>query len=197
MPKAAKRSSEPPAPPDDVEQARLEVADIFANIAEFWGFTRTQGRIFGYVFMTAEPVAQSQIREALGISAGSASMTITSLVEWGVLHREGRLYYAETDFWKLITTVMRRREREEIEAAIERVREVADVLAAAPDDARAEFARGRVAHLLGFFEMGKNLLDAVVRLSPVHKILESIARTASKLRPSRPKSADSHAPARH
>jgi len=197
MARSIKRESAPPAPADPLEQARLEVADIFANIAEFWGFTRTQGRIFGFVFMSAEPVAQSQIRESLSISAGSASMTITSLVEWGVLHREGRLYYAETDFWKLITTVMRRREREEIEDAIERVREIADLLGQSPDHPNTEFARKRVAHLLGFFEMGRNLLDAVVRLSPVHKILESIARTASKLRPNRPKPADSHAPARH
>ena len=197
MAKTHKRQSAPPAPDDPIVGAQLEIADIFANIAEFWGFTRTQGRIFGYVFMASEPVAQSEIREALGISAGSASMTITSLVEWGVLHREGRHYFAETDFWKLITTVMRRREREEIEVAIERVRAVADLIAAHPDHHLAAFARRRVEHLLGFFEMGRNLLDAVVRLSPVHKILESIARTASKLRPIRPKATDAHARTSH
>lgn len=153
---------------------------MFGNIADFWGFTRTQGRIFGLVFMSHEPVDQRTIREVLGISAGSASMTVTSLVEWGVLKRAGRKLEAETDFWKLITTVIRRREREEVEDAIDRVQRVHDFLKQAPDTPEIKFARKRITHLMRFFDTGMNLLEAVISLAPINPILQAIARGASR-----------------
>ncbi len=160
------------------------MADIFGDIAEFWGFTRTQGRIFGFIFMCSEPVDQGTVRRSLKISAGSASMTLHSLVEWGVLHREDRLYVAETNFFALITNVMKHRERERVEAAITAVREVGRVLLALPsDDPNVAFARGRVQHLLSFCEAGLDFLDAFVDRSPVRALLNGLARKASRLRP--------------
>src|SRR5688572_18445347 len=85
-----------------VRKAQDRVAEVMGEIAEFWGFTRTMGRIFGLVYMSPEAVDQSSVRTRLDISAGSASTTMTALLEWGVLHREGRLYVAETNFFKLI-----------------------------------------------------------------------------------------------
>jgi hypothetical protein len=35
-----------------------ELAAVCASIAEFWGFTRTQGRIFGLLLMSPEPLDQ-------------------------------------------------------------------------------------------------------------------------------------------
>ena len=61
-----------PLPPVIV-RAQDELAEVFASIAEFWGFTRTQGRIFGLLLMSPEPLDQPAIRGRLEISAGSAS----------------------------------------------------------------------------------------------------------------------------
>jgi DNA-binding transcriptional regulator GbsR (MarR family) len=178
-----------PEPSDDaaviVGRAQDRVADAMGDIAEFWGFTRTMGRIFGLVYMSPEPLDQSTVRTRLDISAGSASTTMTALLEWGVLHRDGRLYVAETNFFKLITAVLRQREAARVEQGIEAARSVvAELRNADRDDPRVAFALQRAEHLLGFFEMGRSFLEAFVERSPIRAILNGLARTASRLRPS-------------
>lgn len=167
-----------------VDRAQDEVAEVMGDIAEFWGFTRTMGRIFGFVYMSPEPVDQATVRTRLTISAGSASTTMTALLDWGVLRREGRLYVAETNFFKLITAVLRQREAARVEAGIDRARAVIELLRRGPaDDPRVAFARQRAEHMLGFFEMGRAFLEAFVERSPIRAILNGLARTASRLRP--------------
>lgn len=183
VPRKRKKDHEP-EPTDAVSKAQEQVAEVFANISEFWGFTRTQGRVFGLVFMSPEPLDHRTVRERLDISAGSASMTLTSLVEWGVLHRDGRLYVAETNFWKLITFVLKQRESDLIHDSIGRAKAVAELLAHAGDDERTRFARQRIGHLLEFFEMGRSLFEAVLERNPVRGILNTMMRRSAKLRPS-------------
>jgi DNA-binding transcriptional regulator GbsR (MarR family) len=167
-----------------VERAQDEVAEVMGDIAEFWGFTRTMGRIFGLVYMSPEPLDQSTVRTRLDISAGSASTTMQALLEWGVLHRDGRLYVAETNFFKLITAVLRQREAARVEQGIEAARAVvAELRNADRDDPRVAFALQRAEHMLGFFEMGRSFLEAFVERSPIRAILNGLARTASRLRP--------------
>jgi hypothetical protein len=178
------------ATPPELAAAQEEIAEVFGNIASFWGFTRTQGRIFGVLFLSPEPLGHSEIRARVGASAGSVSMTLASLVHWGVVHRRGRLYAAETDFWKMITGVMRRRERAQIDDAIDRVGRVVDMLAqlssgpSGPQWREASpavaFARARVESLLEFFELGRRFLDAFVARHPVQGLLSSIAHKAAR-----------------
>jgi DNA-binding transcriptional regulator GbsR (MarR family) len=188
------RDPDPDPDHDPVVRAQDEVAAILGDIAELWGFTRTQGRIFGLVFMSPEALDQRTIRERLSISAGSTSMTIHSLVEWGVLIRDDgppvSRYEAETNFFKLITQVMRQREREWVDTALHAARRVVESLRAAPaDDPRVRFALQRGEHMLAFFEMGSSLLDAFVERGPVTRLVTSIARRASALSTNR---RDSH-----
>lgn len=181
----ARRSDDEHGATDAVlEHAQTRVSNAMGDIAEFWGFTRTMGRIFGLVYMSHEPLDQSTVRNRLGISAGSASTTMTALLEWGVLHREGRLYVAETNFFKLITAVLRQREAARVEQGIEAAREVVAALRAADQsDPRVTFALQRAEHMLSFFEMGGSFLEAFVERSPIRAILNGLARTASRLRP--------------
>lgn len=170
--------------PDSERRLRIaqdELADIFGNIAAFWGFTRTQGRIFGLLFLSPAPLDHSTIRTRLGISAGSTSMTLSGLLDWGVVHRRGRLYTAETDMWSLITDVMRRRERLQVDDAITRVSNIVALLDQSADASpRVRFALGRVEHLHGFFKLGRSFLDAFVSRRPVHGLLTRIARGTTR-----------------
>lgn len=196
MARKSNRSDDPSNPGVDtaevVTQAQDRVAEVMGEIAEFWGFTRTMGRIFGLVYMSAEPLDQSTVRTRLNISAGSASTTMTALLDWGVLHREGRLYVAETNFFKLITAVLRQREAARVQHGIATAREVVGELRRADQtDPAVRFALARAEHMLGFFEMGGSFLEAFVERSPIRAILNGLARTASRLRPaSLPRSTD-------
>src|SRR5206468_9749678 len=109
---------------DELDEARALAIDACGRIAEFWGFTRTMGRAFGLLYLSRDPLPQAELQSRLGISAGSASMTLAALGRWGVVHRiwvrgQRREHYeAETDFWKMIAGVLNERERREISAAV-------------------------------------------------------------------------------
>ena len=177
----APTAADPEAP---LAAAQTAVSDVFGNIAAFWGFTRTQGRIFGLLFLSPEPLPHAEIRDRLGISAGSASMTLASLQDWGVVHRQGRHYVAETDLWKLITAVFRRRERAEIVDAIGRMRSVVEDLAKIGEPSpRIKFALARAESLHEFFRLGKRFLDAFVAsgsgASRIQNLITALAERSS------------------
>lgn len=166
-------------------QAQDEIAEVFGNIAAFWGFTRTQGRIFGLLFLSPEPLGHAEIRDRIGASAGSVSMTLSSLQHWGVVQRDGRRFVAETDFWKLITGVMRRRERAQVDDAIARIERVVEMLSNTHDPSPAiAFARARATSVRDFFELGRRFLDAFVARGPIQGLLSTIAQRAATI-PSR------------
>ena len=162
------------SPEDELARARDLGVDTCGRIAEFWGFTRTMGRAFGMLYLSHEPLTQAEIQSRLGISAGSASMTLAALGRWGVAHRvwvrgQRREYYqAETDFWKMISGVLNERERREIGAAVEAVaRAVAGARAAegaAPKRLAAEatFTSERLERLHEICALGETLLNMLL-----------------------------------
>jgi DNA-binding MarR family transcriptional regulator len=94
-----------------------EVADAVGALMEFWGFKRVMGRLWTVLYLTGEPLAAAELCERLAISSGAASMTLADLERWGVVKRsrkagDRREYFeAETDVWKMVSRVLRERER--------------------------------------------------------------------------------------
>jgi DNA-binding transcriptional regulator GbsR (MarR family) len=164
---------------DELTTARDLAIDACGRIAEFWGFTRTMGRAFGLLYLSREPLAQSELQERLGISAGSASMTLAALGRWGVVHKvwvrgqRREHYQAETDFWKMISGVLNERERREIGAAVEvvgraeKAARAAQAALSGPTAAKrakaeADFVAERVARLGDICRLGETMLDMLL-----------------------------------
>ena len=159
---------------DALDEARALATDACGRIAEFWGFTRTMGRAFGLLYLSREPLPQADIQARLGISAGSASMTLAALGRWGVVHKiwvrgqRREHYQAETDFWKMISGVLNERERREISAAVDVVsRAEASARAAqaavrGPARVDADFVVDRVARLGEICRNGETMLDMLL-----------------------------------
>ena len=161
---------------DELTTARDLAIDACGRIAEFWGFTRTMGRAFGLLYLSREPLPQSELQARLGISAGSASMTLAALGRWGVVHKvwvrgqRREHYQAETDFWKMISGVLNERERREIGAAVEVVGRAEKAARAAQTalsgptaakraKAEADFVAERGARLGDICRLGETRLD--------------------------------------
>lgn len=162
------------SPDDELVRARDLGVDTCGRIAEFWGFTRTMGRTFGLLYLSPAPLAQAEIQQRLGISAGSASMTLAALGRWGVVHRiwvrgqRREHYQAETDFWKMISGVLNERERREIAAAIAVVEKAKSGAKAAQGSARgklkieANFVAERLQRLDDICRLGQTMLDMLL-----------------------------------
>jgi DNA-binding transcriptional regulator GbsR (MarR family) len=167
---------------EELSESRDLAIDACGRIAEFWGFTRTMGRAFGLLYLSREPLPQAEIQARLGISAGSASMTLTALGRWGVVHKvwvrgqRREHYQAETDFWKMISGVLNERERREIGAAVEvveraqasarRVQVAGRAGATSPAGRRAkadaDFILERLVRLGDICRIGETMLDMLL-----------------------------------
>lgn len=166
----------PSHPTDDEVQssALYEAQDMsieaMGRLAEFWGFTRTMGRVYGALFLSSSPMTQQDIVERLGVSAANVSMSLNGLIRWGAVHKvyekgSRKLHYAaEPELRKIIRNVLGTREQRELEDAVRRFREASDVL---------KQARGKKRKLTeheAFVEERIQHLETVVRIS--NKLLE-------------------------
>lgn len=121
------RSGTPRAPtrPDRVTREELEdVRDRFISawgqMASAWGVSRTMAEVFALLYICGQALNTDEVMDRLRISRGNASMSLRSLVEWGIVsrvHRRGdrkEYFQAEQDVWALSRKVIRERLRREI-----------------------------------------------------------------------------------
>jgi DNA-binding transcriptional regulator GbsR (MarR family) len=112
--------------------------------------------------MAGRALNTDDIMARLSISRGNASMTLRTLVDWGMITRthnprDRKDYYAaEQDVWKLFATIARARKRREIEPLLGSLKQVLDQSADSTDaDTRSQ--RAKIEEVLAF----TRLFDAV------------------------------------
>ncbi|MGB5810660.1 MAG: hypothetical protein WBG86_09030 [Polyangiales bacterium] len=157
----------------DLWESEMLVSDAIGRLIEFWGFKRNMGRLWAVLYLSERPLHGPELQERLQLSSGAVSMTLTELMRWGVVKKvwlEGERrdhYEAEGNFWKMISRVFNERERVEILDAIDAMRDALSYVAAkgkdAENKARADFQRERIRELLDLAQIGKQLLDALVK----------------------------------
>jgi DNA-binding transcriptional regulator GbsR (MarR family) len=163
-----------------------EVAEAVGGLMEFWGFKRTMGRIWTTLYLSDESLSAAELCERLEISSGAASMTLNELERWGVITRSRRpgdrreYFEAETDVWKMVSRVLRERELQQIERALEvfdRARQ--RLVQAVPPGEQIRIARivDRIGKLRDLARVGRGLLTAVVQQGRVD--LAPLVRFAS------------------
>jgi DNA-binding transcriptional regulator GbsR (MarR family) len=104
-----------------VEEARRLFIERWAQMATHWGVPRSMAEVHALLFVEGRPFNTDELMARLGISRGNASMTVRTLVEWGLVtkshRREDRrdYYQAEQDVMTLFATVIRVRKRREVD----------------------------------------------------------------------------------
>ena len=74
------------------------------NTTQSLGVGRVIGQIFAYLYFSEEPRGLDDMKEALGISKGSASMGVRQLEQWGAVQRvwvkgDRKDYYTANDYF--------------------------------------------------------------------------------------------------
>ncbi len=86
-----------------------------------WGVPRSMTAVHALLFIEGAPMTMDQIMARLDISRGNASMTLRTLAEWKLVHREAHdsmrkeLFSAQHDTWQLIAAVIRMRRARELD----------------------------------------------------------------------------------
>ena len=110
------------------------VSEAVGRLMVLWGFKRNMGRVWTILFLSDEALTGKQLQHRLQLSSGAVSMTLAELSRWGVVNKvwqqgDRRDYHvAEGNLWKMISRVLRERERGEIERAIDAFEEALSTL---------------------------------------------------------------------
>ena len=73
------------------------------NLTQSFGLGRVIGQIYAFLYFSPEPRNLGDMQDALGISKGSASMTVRQLEQWGAVRKVwvkgDRKDYYQADEW--------------------------------------------------------------------------------------------------
>lgn len=99
--------------PDPVLDGMVEGMGRFF---EGFGFKRHVGRLWMTLYLSLEPMTQSQLQKRLGLSAGMVSTLLRELSAWNAVHvrtlpsSRQTWYQAETDLLAYVARILRRRD---------------------------------------------------------------------------------------
>jgi DNA-binding transcriptional regulator GbsR (MarR family) len=117
---------------DQLTKAQDEFIAAWGQMGSSWGISRTMAEVHALLHITGEPLNTDEVMERLRISRGNASMSLRSLVEWGIVqrvHKRGdrkEYFQAEQDVWSLARTIIRERLRREILPVLQTLYEIRD-----------------------------------------------------------------------
>ncbi|MFN7021215.1 MAG: GbsR/MarR family transcriptional regulator [Phycisphaerales bacterium] len=113
-------------------RAEDDFTSAWGQMGPSWGISRTMAEVHALLYITGRPMNTDEVMERLRISRGNASMSLRSLVEWGIverLHKRGdrkEYFRAEQDVWAIARTVIRERLRREILPVLTTLYEIRD-----------------------------------------------------------------------
>lgn len=105
----------------------------WGQMATTWGISRTMAEVHALLYITGEPHNTDDVMERLQISRGNASMSLRSLLEWGIIgrtHKRGdrkEYFIAEQDVWAMFRTIVRERMKREVDPLLASLYEIRDL----------------------------------------------------------------------
>jgi DNA-binding transcriptional regulator GbsR (MarR family) len=177
-----------PGPADDPVATFIEG---MGRIADFWGVGRVMGQIWGVLYLSPTPLTMDDLVGSVGVTKGHVSTNLRALERLHLVERRQprgerkERYTAETDFWRFVQSIMREREKKELEHAIGSVERSLDALdrrrsRLKPDEYR--FLRDRLRNIHSFYVAIGRLVDAALALNDVGISTTALVR---RLRPGR------------
>lgn len=118
---------------DRLIEAQDRFVQAWGQMGPSWGISRTMAEVHALLYIAGGPMNTDEVMERLRISRGNASMTLRSLLEWGIVsrvHKRGdrkEYFEAEQDVWALARTIMRERLRREILPTLATLHEIRDM----------------------------------------------------------------------
>jgi len=157
------------------QAANTSVLEGLGQLASYFGFSKVMGQLYGALLLSPEPQSLDDLMAQLGISKASVSTNLRTLEHMGIVHEvwvrdDRRKYYrAESDFWRILTSVLSSRELRDVNQAMRVLQENAARLETAlpdmneEDRALPEFYRTRLAQLHELFGLARLLLTTIIQ----------------------------------
>lgn len=138
-------------------------------MASAWGINKTMSQIHALLYAESCPMDTDMVMDKLDISRGNANMNLHRLLEWELIHKvnfagDRKDYYsAETDIWKIVSTLIRERQQREIEPIRAELEECIKTLEAGGlEDQESIDFKQRIENYSDFLEMFERFTGALL-----------------------------------
>ena len=161
---------------NDLEIVHDSMLDGLSQLADYFGFSKVMGQLYGSLLLSAEPLSLDDMMARLDISKASVSTNIRSLEHMGMVRQvwvrggSGRrkYYQAETDFWQIFSNFLSGRELRDLEHALSVMQENHQRISASIDDLPpdqqmlARLYLDRIAQMQALFRFAQLIISSVM-----------------------------------
>jgi DNA-binding transcriptional regulator GbsR (MarR family) len=100
--------------------------DGLGQLSSYFGFSKVMGQLYGAMLLSSKPLCLDDMVERLDISKATASMNMRTLENLGMTRQvwvrgsngKRKYFEAETDFWQIISNILKGREMRDLDRAI-------------------------------------------------------------------------------
>ncbi len=150
--------------------------DGMGQLADYFGFSKVMGQLYGALLLSDKPLCLDDLVERLDISKANASMNMRTLENMGMVRQvwvrgtggRRKFYEAETDFWAILTNILKGREMRDVDRAlavmndnIQRLQTAMPVMAEG-DQQLAELYVQRIAQMQGLFQFAQLMIVTIL-----------------------------------
>jgi DNA-binding transcriptional regulator GbsR (MarR family) len=156
-----------------ITQSRQHFIQGLSRISQFWGYPKAMGAIFGALYLSPAHLSLDDLVGQVNVTKGAVSTNVRALERLGMVHKHILLgdrkdfYSAETDFWKIVKSVLREREKSEFDLALRSVDESLQMLPTPGDPQDAQlvlFYQRRLSNIQSFFHTLDNIVGMLLAL---------------------------------
>ncbi|MFZ1085506.1 MAG: hypothetical protein WAN35_11110 [Terracidiphilus sp.] len=180
---------------NDLTLAREQMIENLSRISEFWGFSRAMGGLYAVLYLSPDPLSLDELVPIVGVTKGAISTNIRALQQLGMVHRHLRTgdrkdyYEADTEFWKIVKTILERREKPEFDKALSSVSATLKQVRSLPtpqrDSDQARFYEQRLAAMERFFHTLDGIVATLLQMEKLRtdglkNLLPRLAKRKSK-----------------
>ncbi len=162
-----------------LDDAKGTLIRCWGEMAPYWGVSRTMAEVHVLLFICARPLCTDEIMAELSISRGNASMTLRSLLDWGLVRRvhhkgDRKDYYTcDASVWTIFENIARQRKRREVEPIVDTLAKCRDLAGQAESSLADPQARqearqyhARLGELVDFLQVLNRLFESFLQAGP-------------------------------
>ena len=149
----------------DLQDLRQQFIEAAGHVTQSFGFGRILGQIYAHIYFSPSPQTLDDLTANLGISKGSASMSVRQLEQWTALKKvwikgDRKDYYETTDdFGRIIRKMVLELIGEKMETADQLLGTAEQRLRGTKGNGDADYFKKRIAKLREFRQRTQGLLE--------------------------------------
>jgi len=149
-------------------EAKNKFIQSWGSLGSSWGISRTMAQIHAILLLSPESMTADEILEELVISRGNVSMSLKSLIEWGIVTKEYKAgerkeyFVAEKDIFRVATQIAQERRKRELAPVIHMLDSIKDFEVEKTAKSKGEELKNVSSQLLDFAKKSYMILQKFI-----------------------------------